>query len=195
LATLTIGPNGAPGKRPNATLLVRTANADPLALAQILRREVTRARPEFRVTRVRTQLAINQSHLVHERLLAALALFFATVALVLAGVGLYGVLHYSVMQRRREIGIRMVMGAPAPSVVRLVTARILTVVVLGAVAGLGLGMASARLIESLFYQVRATDLAMLAFPSLALLSVALLAALPAAIRAVRIDPAATLRSE
>jgi putative ABC transport system permease protein len=191
----SIGPNGAPGKRPYATLLVRTANTDSLALAQILRREVTRARPEFRVTRVRTQLAINQSHLVHERLLAALALFFAMVALVLAGVGLYGVLHYSVMQRRREIGIRMVMGAPAPSVVRLVTARIFTVVVLGAVAGLGLGMASARFIESLFYQVRATDLPMLAFPSLALLSVALLAALPAAIRAVRIDPAATLRSE
>jgi putative ABC transport system permease protein len=186
---------GAPGRRPFATLLVRTANAYPLALAQFLRREVSRAHPEFRVSRVRTQLSINQSHMVHERLLAALALFFALVALVLAGVGLYGVLHYSVFERRREIGIRMVIGAPAPNVVRLVTARIFTMVVLGGAAGLGLGMASARFIESLFYQVKATDLPMLAFPSLAVVAVALLAALPAVIRAVRIDPVAMLRTE
>ncbi len=191
----SIAPDGAPGKRPYATMLVRTANPYPLALAQLLRREVNRAHPEFRVSRVRTQLSISQSHVVHERLLAALALFFATVALVLAGVGLYGVLYYSVLQRRREIGIRMIVGAPAPSVVRLVTARIFTLVVLGGGAGLGLGMASARFIESLFYQVKATDLPMLAFPSLAVLTVTLLAALPAVIRAVRIDPAATLRSE
>ncbi len=191
----SIDANGAPGRRSYATLLVRTANPYPLALAQVLRHEVAQAHPEFRVSRVRTQLAINQSHIVHERLLAALALFFAMVALVLAAIGLYGVLHYSILQRRREIGIRMVVGAPAPSVVRLVTARILTMVVLGGVAGLGLGMASARFIESLFYQVKATDLPMLAFPSLALFVAAFVAALPAVVRAVRIDPVAMLRSE
>jgi putative ABC transport system permease protein len=102
----SIDRSGAPGKRPFATLLVRTSNAYPLALAQFLRREVNRAHPEFRVSRIRTQLAINQSHLVHERLLAALALFFAVVALLLAGVGLYGVLHYSVLQRRGSAGGR-----------------------------------------------------------------------------------------
>jgi len=191
----SIDSNGAPGRRPYATLLVRTANPYPLALAQFLRREVHQARPEFRVSRVRTQLAINQSHMVHERLLAVLALFFAMVALVLAGVGLYGVLYYSVLQRRREIGIRMVIGAPATSVVRLVTSRIFTMMVLGGVAGLGFSMASARFIESLFYQVKATDLPMLAFPSLALFAAALLAALPAVVRAVHIDPANTLRAE
>jgi putative ABC transport system permease protein len=187
--------SGAPGKRAYATLLVRTANPHPLALAQFLRREVSHAHPEFRVSRVRTQLAIDQSHVVHERLLAALALFFAMVALTLAGVGLYGVLHYSILQRRREIGIRMVVGAPAPSVVRLVTARIFTMVLIGTGAGLGLGMASAQFIESLFYEVKATDLPMLVYPSLALLAAALLAALPAVIRAVRIDPVAMLRAE
>ena len=186
---------GAPGRRPFLTLLVRTAHSNPLALAQLLRREVTLARPEFRVSRVRTQLAINESHLVHERLLAVLAFFFATVALALAGVGLYGVLYYSVLGRRREISIRMVVGAPAPGVVRLVTARIFTMVALGAAAGFGLGLASARFIQSLFYQVKATDLAILAFPSLALFAVALLAALPAVVRAVRIDPVAMLRAE
>ena len=187
--------SGVPGKRPYATVLVRTADPYPLALAQLLRREVNQARPEFRVSRIRTQMAINQSHLVHERLLAALALFFAMVALVLAGVGLYGVLYYSILQRRREIGIRIAIGAPAASVVRLVTGRIFTIVLVGAFAGLGLGVASARFIETLFYQVRATDLPMLAFPSLILFAAAFLAALPAAVRAVRIDPVTTLRVE
>jgi predicted permease len=191
----SIDRSGAPGQRPYATLLVRAANPYHLGLAQLLRREVNMARPEFRVSRVRTQLAINQSHLVHERLLAALALFFAIVALVLAGVGLYGVLYYSILQRRREIGIRIAIGAPAASVVRLVTSRIFTVVLIGAVTGLGLATASARFIESLFYQVKATDLPMLAFPSLTLLAAALLAGLPAVIRAVRIDPVAILRVE
>jgi predicted permease len=191
----SIDANGAPGKFPYATLLVRTANPYPLGLAQLLRREVALAHPEFRVSRVRTQLAINQSHMVRERLLAALALFFAMVALVLAAVGLYGVLYYSILHRRREISIRMAIGAPAASVVRLVTARVFTIVLVGAVAGLGLGMASARFIESLFYQVKATDLPILACPSLTLFAAALLAALPAVVRAVRIDPVATLRAE
>jgi predicted permease len=176
-------------------LIVRTANSNPLALAQFLRQEVTRAQPEFRVTRIRTQLEINESQTVRERLLATLALFFAIVALALAGVGLYGVLHYSVLQRRRELCIRIAVGAPAGSIVRLVTAGIAVMLLAGAVAGLALGMASVRFIESLFYQVKATDLPVLVFPALALFAAALLAALPAVIRAVRIDPAATLRAE
>ena len=191
----SIDRNGAPGKRGDGALLVRTAGANPLALAQLLRQEVPRARPEFRVSRIRTQLEINQSRTVRERLLATLAVFFAIVALVLAGVGLYGVLHYSVLQRRREIGIRIAVGAPAGSIARLATVDVFAVVLAGAVAGLALGMASVRFIASLFYQVKATDLPMLVFPSLALFAVALLAALPAVIRAVRIDPVTMLRAE
>lgn len=178
-----------------ATFIVRTASSNPLALASTLRQEILRARPEFRVSRIRTQLEINQSHTIRERLLAMLALFFAVVALLLAGVGLYGVLHYSVVQRRREIGIRIAVGAQARSIARLVTVDVFPMVLIGGVAGLGLGMASVRYIESLFYQVKATDLTMLAFPSLTLLAVALLAALPAVIRAVRTDPVAMLRAE
>ena len=92
------------------------------------------------MSRVRTQLEINQSHTVRERLLATLALFFAIVALLLAGVGLYGVLHYSVQQRRREIGIRMAVGAQAGGVARLVTMDVFAMVLVGASAGIGLGM-------------------------------------------------------
>jgi len=124
-----------------------------------------------------------------------LALFFAAVALLLAAVGLYGVLHYSVVQRRREIGIRMALGARAFDVARQVTSGVLAMVLTGALAGLALGMGAVRYIEALFYEVKATDLPMLALPSLAILAATVLAALPAVIRAVRTDPAATLRAE
>ena len=177
----------------DGTFIVRTSSANPLALASILRREVPRARPEFRVSNIRTQTEINQSHTVRERLLAMLALFFAVVALLLAGVGLYGVLDYSVLQRRREIGIRMAIGAQAGDIARRVTVDVFSMVLGGALAGLALGMASVRYIETLLYQVKPTDPAMLALPSLTILAAALLAALPPVIRAVRIDPATTLR--
>ena len=177
------------------TFIVRTSSANPLALAQTLRREVPRAWPEFRVSRIRTQLEINQSHTLRERLLAMLAVFFASVALLLAGVGLYGVLHYSVVQRRREIGIRIAVGAQAGVIARLVTLEVFSMALAGAFAGLTLGMVSVRYIEQLFYQVKATDLPMLAFPSLAILVAVLLAALPAVINAVRTDPATMLRAE
>ena len=191
----SVDASGASGKSSTGTLLVRTTLANPMTLASVLRQEVPRARPEFRVSRIRTQLEIDQSHTVRERLLATLALFFAIVALLLAGVGLYGVLHYSVLQRRREIGIRIAIGARAGSVARLVTLDVFSMVLVGAAAGVGLGMISVRSIESLFYQVKATDLQMLALPALAILAGALLAALRPVIQAVRIDPASMLRAE
>jgi ABC-type antimicrobial peptide transport system permease subunit len=138
---------------------------------------------------------IDQGHTVRERLLATLALFFAVVALLLAGVGLYGVLDYSVLQRRREIGIRMAIGAQSGAVARLVTLPVFSMVLAGALAGLALGMAAARYVESLFYEVKATDVGALAVPSLTILVAALVGAVPAVMRAVRIDPAAMLRAE
>jgi predicted permease len=186
---------GETGKRGAGILLVRTSVSNASGLGALLRQEVPRARPEFRVSRIRSQLAINQSHMVRERLLATLALFFAIVALLLAGVGLYGVLHYSMLQRRREIGIRIAIGAQAGGVARLVTSQVFAMVLVGAVAGVGLGMLSVRYVESLFYQVKATDLQTLAVPSLAILVGALLAALRPVIQAVRIDPASMLRAE
>jgi len=177
------------------TFVVRTASPNPLALASTLRHEVPRARPGFRVSNIRTQTELNQSATVRERLLAMLAFFFAAVALVLAGVGLYGVLDHSVLARRREIGIRIAIGAQASDIARRVTADVFGMVLLGTVAGLAAGMASVRYIESLLFQVKATGLGMLAPPSLAILAAALVAAVPAVIRAVRIDPAGMLRAD
>jgi putative ABC transport system permease protein len=178
-----------------ATFVVRTTAPDPMALSSILRRELPRARPEFRVVSFRTQTELVEQHSVRERLLAMLSVFFGIVALVLAGVGLYGVLTYSVLERRREIGIRIALGAPPAAVATRLTASVFSMLLVGAAVGLIAGLASQHYLENLLYQVKPTDPAMLALPSLTIIAAAFLAALPATIRAVRIDPAATLRSE
>ena len=175
--------------------IVRTSGADPLALVSILRQEASAARRELHVNSVGTQEGLVRSQTIRERLLATLALFFAMVALLLAGVGMYGVLDYSVLQRRREIGIRMAIGAEPGDIARRVTGDVFAMVIAGALAGLGIGMALTRYIATLLYQVKPTDLAMLALPSLAIVAAALVASLPAVIRAVRIDPVIALRSE
>ena len=178
-----------------ATFIVRTAGANPLALASVLRREVPRARPEFRVSNIRTQEELVRAQTVRERLLAMLALFFAAVALLLAGIGLYGVLDYSVLQRRREIGIRMAIGAQAGDIAWRVTAEVFRMVLAGALVGLALSLALTRYIAALLYQVRPGDPAMLLLPSFTILAVTLVAALPAVFHAVRIDPVAMLRAD
>ncbi len=183
------------GGMDQGTLIVRTVSADPLSMAQVLRVEVPRARSEFRVTNVRTQAELVRSHTVRERLLAMLALFFAVVALLLAGVGLFGVLDYSVQQRRREIGIRMALGARSFDVARRVTVEVFSMVLIGGAAGLAAGVASERYLETLLYQVKATDVTMLTLPAVTIFAAAVLAALPPVIRAVRIDPARMLRAD
>ena len=120
---------------------------------------------------------------------------FVNVALLLAAIGLYGVLDYSVIQRRREIGIRMAIGAQAGDIARRVTADVFRMVLAGALAGLALGVTSVRYIQALLYQVKPIDLSMLAVPSLVILAAALLASLPAVFHAVRIDPVSMLCSE
>jgi len=177
------------------TFVVRTLSADPLALAGVLRREVARARPGFRVTSASTQMALNESATVRERLLAVLALFFAMVAQLLAGIGLYGVLDYGVLQRRREIGIRIAIGAQAGDIARRVTADVFRMVLIGAAAGLASGVALVRYIEALLYGVRPTGLPMLALPAVTILAAGLVAAIPAVMRAVRIDPVTMLRAD
>lgn len=187
------GENGEAQKVGGANLLVRTTNPNPLVLSQFLRDEIPRLRPEFRVSRIRTQLEINQSHTVRERLLATLAVFFSVVALLLSGVGLYGVLHYYVLQRRREIGIRIAVGAGVADIARIVTLDAFVALAVGSAAGLALGLASARFMASLFYQVKAGDPPMLIVPAVILGAVAVLGAIPAVIRASRVDPASMLR--
>jgi putative ABC transport system permease protein len=167
----------------------------PLALAPTLRREIPNARSEFRVRSMEAQTARVRRQMVRERLLATLSFFFAIVALTLAGIGLYGVLNYAVAQQRREIGIRMALGARSAHVVRCVTGNLFLMVSLGSAIGLAAGLASGRFVETLLFEVKSTDVGIAAAPILALFVAALLAALAPAIGAVRIDPAQTLRGE
>ncbi len=183
------------GARPtNSTFLVRTTD-DPLALAGVLRRRISEAGPEFRVRTIQPQSNFVRWHLLRERLLAALSGFFAIVALVLAAIGLYGVLHHSVTVRQREIGIRMALGARPVNVVQRVTGAAVGVVCVGLTLGSAAGIAAGRLVQALLYDVKATDPEAFAIPALILLAAAFLAALPPALRAARIDPARTLHSE
>ena len=177
------------------TFLVRTAGEEPMAMAGELRRKVAQAGAGFRVSNVQTQQELLDAQTVRERMLAMLGVFFAGVALLLAAIGLYGVLSYSVLQREREIGIRIALGAAALNVARLVTVRVFAMVAVGAVAGVALGAGCARYVQSLLYGVQASDASMMALPAAILLFAALLASVPAVMRAVRIDPAEMLRAE
>jgi len=139
--------------------------------------------------------AIVRQQMIRERLLAALSTFFAVLALLLAVIGMYGVLNYAVIRERREIGLRIALGARPGHVLRLITTRLLGVVCLGAFVGVAGGLAFGRAVRTLLFQIEPTDPVALIAPILALAGAAALAALQPARRAVRIDPAQTIRSE
>ncbi len=178
-----------------ATFAIHTEAKNPLALADFLRRLIAQRHNGLRVSNVTTQLDLVRDQTIRERLIATLAAFFAAVALLLAGVGLYAVLNYSVLQRRREIGIRMAIGSTRAGIVRIVTLDVFLMIALGSCAGVALGFGAARYVESLFYQAKATDADMIALPACAMLLTALVATLPAVLRALRTDPTEILRAQ
>lgn len=178
-----------------ATFAIHTDSQNPLTLAGSLRQLITQRHNGLRVSNVTTQLDLVRDQTIRERLIAMLAAFFAAVALLLAGVGLYAVLNYSVLQRRREIGIRMAIGSTRAGIVRVVTRDVFLMIALGGCAGVVLGFGAARTVESLFYQVKPTDGEMLALPACAILITALVATLPLVLRALGTDPTEILRAE
>jgi predicted permease len=178
-----------------ATFTIHTDAQNPLALAGSLRQLIAQRHNGLRVSNITTQLDLVRDQTVRERLIAMLAAFFAAVALLLSGIGLYAVLNYSVLQRRREIGIRMAIGSTRAGIVRVVTRDVFLMIALGGCAGVALGFGAARYVESLFYQVKATDADMIALPACAILLTALVATLPAVLRALRTDPTEILRAE
>ncbi|MGC1298140.1 MAG: FtsX-like permease family protein, partial [Alloacidobacterium sp.] len=178
-----------------ATFAIHTDVQNPLALADSLRQFIAQRHNGLRVSNITTQLDLVRDQTIRERLIAMLAAFFAAVALLLAGIGLYAVLNYSVLQRRREIGIRMAIGSTRAGIVRLVTLDVFLMIALGGCAGVALGFGAARYVQSLFYQVKATDADMIALPACAILLTALVATLPAVLRALRTNPTEILRAE
>jgi predicted permease len=191
----SINANGELQTKASGVFLVRTATANPMTLASALRREVPKARPEFRVSNVRSQTEINEQHTLRERMLAMLAVFFAALGLLLAAVGVYGVLEYSVFQRRRELAIRIAIGAGAGEIAQRVAGGVSAMVLTGTLAGVLASLALVRYVTTLLYQVRATDASMLGTPVCVIAGAAILAAVPAAMRAVRINAMTTLRAD
>jgi putative ABC transport system permease protein len=177
------------------TFLVRTSGSNPLALASVLRKAIPQARAGFRVSDLRTQSDLVRAQSIRERLLAMLAGFFSFIAVLLAAIGLYGVLSYSVQQREREFGIRIAVGARIGDIAWQATSRIFLMVMMGAVIGAAMGFASVRYVETLLYGVKGSSPVMLAGPALIVLAMALLSALPVIIRASHIDPKVMLRAE
>ena len=132
----------------------------------------------------------------HEKRYVALLLaLFAGMALLLASVGIYGVVSYSVSQRTREIGIRMAFGAEVRNILGIVLKEVLRLVTIGVAAGLLVAWALSRYLTSILYAVRATDLVTYTLAALFMAAVALAASLVPAHRATKVDPLVALRYE
>jgi ABC-type antimicrobial peptide transport system permease subunit len=154
------------------------------------------AMPLFAIDTLAVQL---EGALSRERLVATLSVVFAALALVLASIGLYGVMAFAVIQRTNELGLRMALGAARSAVVRLVMRDALMLVGTGVTIGLPLAWIAARLagsrIEGLIYGVKPADPAAIAGATLLLVSLTAIAAYLPAARAARIDPMIALRKE
>ncbi len=177
-----------------ATIVIRTAS-DQRSLGTTLRQRVAQSRPGFRVTEVYAESELIGLLTVRERLLAMLSLFFAAVASLLSMVGLYGVLSYTVLQRRREIGIRVALGAPGGTVAWSVLSGATAMLIPGAFAGIAAGVACQRYLGALLFETRSNDPRAVGFSLGLTLVIALAAALPAVSRALQVDPSAMLRGE
>jgi predicted permease len=175
------------------TMEIRTNGHAAAAMAGV-RRQIQTLERDLPLVGVETQQELVAESVGTERLLAALCGSFAVLALVLACVGLYGVLAYSVAQRTREIGIRFALGARPGDLLRLVLGQGVRLAALGIVIGLAAAPAAARVLASLLFGVGPTDPLTLAGASLALLVVSVLACYIPARRAMRVDPLVALRS-
>ena len=174
------------------TLWVRT-RGDPGPLMNSVRREVAAAGPEVLADGIRTGRRIVNDGLFQARVGVTLLSVFGLLALALASVGLYGIMAYSVSQRRREIGLRMALGAARSNVLTLILRQALVVVAAGVSIGFAGALLAGRLLSGMLFGVRAADPVSLGVAATALIAVALVACLVPARRASRLDPLGALR--
>jgi putative ABC transport system permease protein len=182
------------GLRGDLELAVRTAS-DPLSMALPVQRVVAQLDPALPVADVLSLDQIVGKETAAASFDAILLLVFATLSLILAAVGLFGVLSYIVAQRTGEIGIRMALGAQRDQVMKLMLADGLSPALLGLVLGLAASAAATRLIRSLLYGTQPLDPVVFVLVAFALLAVATVACFVPAWRASRLDPMEALRTE
>jgi ABC-type antimicrobial peptide transport system, permease component len=168
-------------------LTVRSAQ-DPRALIPTLRREIQALDPDQPLANVRPLETVASESIAPRRMSVVLLGTFAGIALLLAAVGIYGVISYLVVQRTHEIGVRMALGAQRQDVLQMVVGHALKLVGIGALIGLVLAFLSTRALAALLYSVSAFDLTTFLFVTITLAGVALLASYIPALRATRADP-------
>jgi predicted permease len=176
------------------TFQIRTA-ADPANVIAAVRqaaREIDANLPLFNIKTLATQV---DESLAQERLIGAISSFFGLLALLLAAIGLYGIMAYAVSQRTREVGLRMALGAHRGAVLRMILRQGMKLVLIGAGLGLAASFAVTRLIASQLFGVTATDPVTFVGAPILLLAVALLACFAPARRATKVDPLVALRCE
>lgn len=175
--------------------IVAKTRGGPLALSELVRRELAVLDPEVPLYQIETMEGYVKDALSNTTLLSSLLAGFSIIALVLSAIGLFGVMSFSVVQRVREIGIRIALGAHARDVVKMVTRDGLAVTVIGVVIGLFAAFVLTRLLASVLFEVDPMEPVTYAGVAVFLIAVSLAAAYLPARRATRVDPAVVLREE
>jgi predicted permease len=176
------------------SFVIRTAN-DPASMSNAIRKAIWRIDAQVPVPEVRTMETIVDGSLAARNFQLHLLLAFAACALVLAALGIYGVVAYSALQRTRELGIRIALGAQPAQIYRLIVEDGVTPVLVGTIAGIALAALAARVISGLLFGVGSFNIGIAAAAAAVLLLTGGLASLLPAIRATRIDPVQALRAE
>jgi putative ABC transport system permease protein len=177
------------------SLVVRTTTAEPTALASAVRAAVLALDKDQPVFNIKTMEEIVSASVANRRISMLLFSVFAGVALMLAALGVYGVISYSIAQRTHEIGLRMALGAQRGDVLKLILRQGMSLVLVGIAVGLAASFAVTRVMANLLYEVSATDPWTFAGVALLLAIVALVACLIPARRAMKVDPMEALRYE
>ena len=176
------------------TLVIRTPG-DPTAIVPAVKRELSNLDPDQPVSDVRTMGQVMADTVARARFNTLLLALFAGLATLLAAVGIFGVMNYSLTMRTREIGLRMALGAQPRKVVMLMLKQGLVLTLIGTAIGLAGALALTRLMSSLLFGVDAADPATFAVIVVLLVVVSLIASYLPARRAARIDPLIALRAE
>ena len=182
-------------KRPGADCLIVRTQQDPMLAANAVRSAVWAVDPEQPLARTRPMDDIIEANVADRKRPMVLLGIFAGLALVLASIGVYGVLAYAVAQRTREIGVRMALGARPLDVTRMIVTRGLRLGILGLAAGVGLALVLGRLLQTLLYGVKPISPLVYAATAALLLIIAVVACVLPAQRAARVDPVVALRNE
>jgi ABC-type antimicrobial peptide transport system permease subunit len=183
------------GFAPRSMNVVVRTSGDPLALVSAVRGEVRTLDASLPVANLATMEDVLSTSLARPRFLTLLLGIFAAVALVLAAIGTYGVMSYSVAERRKEIGIRMALGAQASSVLRMILRQGVVTAGLGIVIGLLGAFALSSMLQAMLFNISSTDATAFVVAPLTLSIVALIACYAPALRATRVDPAGVLKQD